>query len=179
MRRPDPILEGDVSSSPEHDTRLLCMEMLVRPAQARKKDGMQNTHRFWSLARMAVVFSFTCWLGTTAAVAGQAVAVTDTEKIEAALGKELTIEGTVKRVGESKTRSILFINFEGLTRDGFTAIIRQRTLAGEYVKYDPEFAAAFVGKKVRITGTVSEYRGGFQIQIFAPSQIAVVDEVES
>lgn len=140
---------------------------------------MHNTHRFCSLARLVVIFSFACWLGAIVVVAGQPVAVTDTEKIEAALGKELTIEGIVQRIGETKTRSILFINFEGLTRDGFTAIIRQRTLAGEYVKHDPEFAAAFVGKKVRITGTVSEYRGGFQIQIFAPSQIAVVDEVES
>ncbi len=140
---------------------------------------MQNTLRFWSLARLAVVFAFVCWLSTTVVLAGEPVDVSEKAKIEAALGKELTVEGTVVRIGETKTRSILFINFEGLTRDGFTAIIRQRTLAGEYVKYDPEFAAAFVGKKVRITGTVSEYRGGFQIQIFAPSQITVVEDAES
>jgi hypothetical protein len=104
-------------------------------------------------------------------VAAPVVPVGNREKIESALDQEITVEGTIERIGESKTRSILFVNFEGLERGGFTVIIRQRTLAGDFVKFDPEFALNLVGKHVRITGTVSAYRGGFQMQVFAPSQI--------
>lgn len=104
-------------------------------------------------------------------IAAEVIPVTDRERIEASLDKEITIEGTIERTGESKTRSILFLNFEGLERGGFTLIIRQGTLAGDYVQHDPNYASGFVGKKVRVTGTVSTYKGGFQMQVFAPGQI--------
>jgi len=110
-------------------------------------------------------------LSSLPVAAASVVPVTDREKIELALDQEITVEGTIERIGESKTRSILFVNFAGLERDGFTVIIRQRTLAGDFVKFDPEFAPNLVGKHVRVTGTVTSYRGGFQMQVFAPSQI--------
>lgn len=106
----------------------------------------------------------------------EVVPVTEREKIEASLDKEITVEGRIERIGESKTRSILFLNFEGLERGGFTLIIRQGTLAGDYVQHDPAFGPSFVGKNLRVTGTVTTYQGGFQMQVFAPSQIEVLPD---
>lgn len=104
------------------------------------------------------------------------VAVQNTEAITAAMGMEITVEGIVSRIGESKTRQILFINFTEVTGNGITVIIKQGTLAGDVVQYDPEFGNRLVGKKIRVTGEVTEYRGEPQIQVFAPSQMEVVAE---
>jgi DNA/RNA endonuclease YhcR with UshA esterase domain len=109
-------------------------------------------------------------------LAADVIPVIERERIEASLDQEITVEGRIERFGESKTRSILFLNFEGLERGGFTLIIRQGTLAGDYEQHDPAFAPSFVGKNVRVTGTVTTYKGGFQMQVFAPSQIEVLPE---
>lgn len=119
------------------------------------------------------------WLLPSPVAAGEVIPVTERERIEASLDQEITVEGRIERIGESKTRAILFLNFEGLDRGGFTLIIRQGTLAGDYVQHDPAFAPSFVGKNVRVTGTVTTYKGGFQMQVFAPSQIEVLGEADS
>ncbi|MFY8216478.1 MAG: hypothetical protein ACOVMP_07740 [Chthoniobacterales bacterium] len=128
-------------------------------------------NRFLVLALCAVVCSV-----ASPATAAEVIPVIERERIEASLDQEITIEGRIERIGESKTRAILFLNFEGLDRGGFTLIIRQGTLAGDYVQHDPAFAPSFVGKNVRVTGTVTTYKGGFQMQVFAPSQIEVLPE---
>jgi len=134
--------------------------------------GMFNVlSRFLVLALCAVG----C-LVASPATAAEVIPVIERERIEASLDKQITVEGRIERIGESKTRAILFLNFEGLDRGGFTLIIRQGTLAGDYVQHDPAFAPSFVGKNVRVTGTVTTYKGGFQMQVFAPSQIEVLPE---
>jgi len=100
---------------------------------------------------------------------------TDLDALKSRIGKETVVEGTVSRIGETSTRSILFINFEGVERGGFTVIIRQGTLAGDFVKFEPDFVSSIVGRRIRVLGEVSEYRGVPQIQVFAPSQIEILD----
>jgi predicted extracellular nuclease len=106
------------------------------------------------------------------------IAAQNTEAITAAMGSEITVEGTVDRIGESKTRQILFINFADVERNGISLIIKQGTFAGDVVKFDPEYGSRLVGKKIRVTGEVTEYRGEPQIQVFAPSQLEVIEEAE-
>lgn len=112
------------------------------------------------------------WL--TVPALGSVVPVGDRERIRSALGTEITVEGRIANIGESETRSILFLNFESVGRGGFTVIVRQGTLAGDFHRYDADFAKRFVGKQVRVTGEVSQFQGIPQMQVFAPSQIEVL-----
>lgn len=156
-------------------------ELLVRLASLEMIPVMRFPVKNTGTKFILTVVACVSVLTSIAAIdAKSVVAVTESEQIEAALDNEITIEGRIERIGESKTRSILFVNFEGLERGGFTVIIRQGTLAGDYVKFDPEFGAGLIGRTVRITGTISSYKGGFQMQVFAPGQIEFIDtEVES
>src|SRR5947208_3476166 len=46
-----------------------------------------------------------------------------TEELTAAKDKVVTVKGTVSRAGWSPRGNILFINFEGVPREGFSAVV--------------------------------------------------------
>ena len=104
---------------------------------------------------------------------------TQTEQLTAAKDKVVAVKGTVSRVGWSPRGNILFINFEGVGRDGFTAVVPKDNK--EAVAKYGEDGAELMGKSVEITGTIIMYKGRTgpekpEIEIKNADQIKVTGE---
>lgn len=91
------------------------------------------------------------------------------EKAHDAIGKEATIEGAI--VAVRKTGKICNLNFSENWKKDFSAVI----FASSFSKWSGGIEAQYRGKKVRITGKVTEYQGRPQIVVTEPSQIVVVN----
>lgn len=103
------------------------------------------------------------------------VDVTDAAGIQAAKDTEVLIEGVCSNSGWSKSGAIMFVNFKGVERGGFSAVA--------FAKLKPRLDAAFMGDaaknfsgaKLRIRGKITEYQGKLQVVISDPSQVTVVE----
>ena len=136
---------------------------------------------------VAVVAVFACVLRAPAAdekpAATQPGATTQpTEKLEVsnfdalkeAVDKTVTVTGTISRTAWSPRGNILFINFEGVGRNGFSVVVPKDN-KDAVAKYG-EAAEELQGKQVEITGKVTLYRERPQIQIATADQIKVVGD---
>ena len=99
----------------------------------------------------------------------------DFDALKAADGKDAVVHGKVSRAGWYQDR-ILFINFEGVDRNGFTAIVRSDHK--DAVK-DFGDGADLTGKEVNITGKIKLYRDKPEIEITKPDQIKVLASADS
>ncbi len=90
------------------------------------------------------------------------------EKILDQLGKEVVIEGTISRVGENKSGTMRFLNFLGTQRGDLSLVFFLEKWDGSLTS---EMLNSYIGKKVRVTGRVSEYQGNPQLEITEASQI--------
>ncbi len=104
-----------------------------------------------------------------AATAGVAVfAPTDLAKLKEAPGKPVIVEGTIVARGANKSNTIRYLNF---TRDYKEAISLVFFVSKGGEAFSEEKLAAFVGKKVRVSGTVGTYNEALQIKIDQLGQI--------
>ena len=90
------------------------------------------------------------------------------DKLLALLGKPAIVEGTISRAGVNKTGTIRFLNFEGGSRSDLSLVFFESE--GDFSKEQLE---AYVGRRVRVSGTLSAYQGNPQIEIRSWSQITV------
>ncbi|MFZ4773903.1 MAG: protein kinase domain-containing protein [Terrimicrobiaceae bacterium] len=95
----------------------------------------------------------------------------DRGKLLASLGKPVLIEGKISRAGENKTGTIRFLNFEGGSRGDFALVFFVGKDGGEFSK---ERLQELIGKRIRATGTVSDYQGNPQMEIRDWSQISLL-----
>ena len=100
-------------------------------------------------------------------------APTDFEKLKEMNGKPVVIEGIVAAQGENKSATIRYLNFTKNFKEAISLVFMVAKGGEEFSK---EKLAAFVGKKVRVTGTVSTYNEALQIKIDKLAQIQVQPE---
>jgi len=91
----------------------------------------------------------------------------DTAALEAKVGSEVIVEGTVRNVGKGPNDSITFLNF-GDRRAGFVAVV----FAAAYDKF-PDGLDGYAQQKVRVRGQLEKYRDQ-QLQI----KITTADQLE-
>ena len=91
----------------------------------------------------------------------------DTAALEAKVGSEVIVEGTVRNVGKGPNDSITFLNF-GDRRAGFVAVV----FAAAYDKF-PDGLEGYAQQKVRVRGQLEKYRDQ-QLQI----KITTADQLE-
>jgi hypothetical protein len=101
---------------------------------------------------------------------GMPLAPTDLTALRAALGKSVTIEGTPARAAETKSKNVRFLDFSSQIGTAITVVV----LAGKGEPVSLEDLQKYVGKKVRVTGLVSEFSGRLQVPIEKKSQIQVL-----
>jgi alkaline phosphatase D len=94
------------------------------------------------------------------------------------LDKEWTVELTVRATGRSRTSSLVFLNSEKdfKSEQNLTIVLDLKALDRELKAAritDP--AKHFAGKKIRVRGTVSEFRGNPQIEVKKLDQILLVE----
>jgi hypothetical protein len=93
------------------------------------------------------------------------------EVLRGVTGQVVTLEGTLVRVGESKSGTYRYLNFTKLYRESVSLVFPIEKNPEEF-KYDK--IKAWVGKKVRATGTLSEYGSDLQMIIEKWDQIVEV-----
>ncbi len=108
------------------------------------------------------------------AAASQTLEAKDTDALKAAVGKIITVKGATSRVGWSPSGRILFINFAGIDRSGFTAIVEKAN--EDAVSAFGEGAADLQGKNVEITGEIILYKEKPEIKITKADQIKATGE---
>ena len=80
-----------------------------------------------------------------------------TEELTAAKDKVVKVTGIISRAGWSPRGTVFFINFEGVGRDGFSAVVPKDNK--DAIAKFGEDGADLVGKPVEITGTIIMYKG--------------------
>lgn len=103
------------------------------------------------------------------------VDATDAAGLAAAKGREVLIEGVCSRASWSNTGKVFFINFKGVERGGFSVVAFEKLKPRLDAAFMGDAAKDFTGAKLRIRGTVSEYKGALQLVISDPSQVTVVE----
>jgi endonuclease/exonuclease/phosphatase family metal-dependent hydrolase len=97
----------------------------------------------------------------------------DTAGLIAAAGKSVVVTGRVSKVGKTGNDSIHFINFAGVARGGFVAIVRKDHYPAVTAALGGELEPMLEGKTVELTGTVAIFKDAPQIVVTTPAQIRV------
>lgn len=88
------------------------------------------------------------------------------------VGHEITVEGRIVNLGQSRDGNVNFLNFDPDWRGKFYMVVFNdlaETLEGGV-------EGTFLNKLVRVTGEVEDHRGRPQIQITSMDQVEFVDE---
>ncbi len=105
--------------------------------------------------------------------ASEVIDVGNAEALTAAVGKEVSVRGKISDAFKPQSGSVLLLNFEGIERRSFTAVVKKENFEALDAGFDGDVGAAVKGKTVIITGTISLYRDKPQIEIATPEQIKV------
>ena len=100
-------------------------------------------------------------------------APTDLTALKEVKGKKVILEGKIAASGANRTESIRYLNFTQNFRESASLVFFANAGSGNFTK---EKLAEYVGKKVRVTGTLSEYNGSLQIRMESLDQIKVIEE---
>ena len=108
-----------------------------------------------------------------AAPSGEKIyAPTAIEELKPLKGKKVTLEGPIVKQGENKAGSIRYLNFTDNFRLSVSLTFFANAGDGKFTK---EKLAEFVGKKVRVTGELTEFNGMLQIKMTSLEQLKVVE----
>ncbi len=101
------------------------------------------------------------------------VAADDTDRLKDLVGREVSVEGRVTRIGTTAAGGITFLNMSPVP-NGFVAVVFQSAC-----QQFPDGLEKFAGKAVKVTGTLKLYRETTpQIVIEVPDQIEIVEAAE-
>ena len=106
----------------------------------------------------------------TAAPDGSVFAPTDLAKLKEMAGKPVVVEGTLTAQGENKTGTIRYLNFSKNYKETLSLVFVVDKGGDQFTS---EKLGAFVGKKVRVSGTVGTYNDALQIKIDKLEQIKI------
>ncbi len=101
---------------------------------------------------------------------GGAEPVVSWEKARDVIGQRATVEGMV--VATHRTEKVCSLNFSTNWRTDFSAVVFARS----FPQWQGDIEKQYRGRKVRVTGAVTEYQGRPQIIVTDPSQIEIVEE---
>ena len=86
----------------------------------------------------------------------------DLENLRGVRGQIVTVEGTLVRAGESKSKTVRYLNFTNDYRESL-ALVFFVGKGGDL--FSMEKLHSWIGKRVRATGRVSEYGSNVQMEI--------------
>ncbi len=114
-------------------------------------------------------------LGHAKAAKDQEIPPNDSEALLARVGQETVVKGQISRVGVGPTGVVHFLNFSGVPRCGFVAIIKKGNLVTFSERFGVDFPFSLAGKSVRVTGTLSIYEDRPQIELLTPDQLELLE----
>jgi len=111
---------------------------------------------------------------STAPAAGTPIEAIDQDALKAAVGKSVTVHGTVS--GTFKTKSgIVLVNFQGANR-GFTLMIPKDSVEGVAGEFNGDIEKELKGKPVLATGEIKLYKDRPEMEVTSADQIKVAEK---
>jgi len=109
--------------------------------------------------------------GLSQQTGGNVISADSTDQLKRLEGKNVRVAGIVRRVGESPSGHMLFINF-GTQRGDFTAIVRSTNIRSvSVVTPGKDLAESLPGRRVEIRGRIELFKGNPQIELTRPGQL--------
>ena len=96
------------------------------------------------------------------------IRATDSAGLKAHVGRPVAVEGTVVSAGAGTSDGMRFLDFSAVEKRGFVAAV----VPAVYPKLKP--LEAYIGKTLRVTGTLEAYKKKTQIKVSRISQIKVL-----
>jgi len=93
--------------------------------------------------------------------------------LRAKKGQIITVEGTLAKSGENKTGTFRYLNFTPNYKESISLVF---PVAKNPTEFTMDKLNEWTGKKVRATGTVSEFSGNLQIAIEKWDQLKKIEE---
>lgn len=124
-----------------------------------------------SFALLPLLAAYLIFTGANVSATPQADLVlnaSDEEALALAIGKNISVQGTVLSVGKGTKDGIRFLDFSSVLDQGFVGVV----FPVAYAALGP--LESYVGKTVRVTGELQKYRAQTQIKILKPSQIEIL-----
>lgn len=103
--------------------------------------------------------------------AAKVYAPIDLEALRMVIGQPVTVEGTLMASGESKAKTVRYLNFTKNYKES-VGLVFFASKGGE--EFGLEKLNAWVGKKIRATGKLAEHNGALQIEIEKWEQVQEV-----
>jgi serine/threonine protein kinase len=97
------------------------------------------------------------------------ITLPDTAQLQACVGKSAAVNGVVEKVWENMPGTVRFLNFETLPHQEFSVVL---LLKDGHPEFSKERLNELIGKKIRVTGQITEFHGSPQVVVDSPSQIA-------
>ena len=115
--------------------------------------------------------------GPSATLEQPAAATIAPEEALARVGEEATVEFVVQAARKLDDKEVCFLNSHKDHRDqgNFTAVIFRAALARFVADGVANPAETYLGKTIRVSGTVTERSGQAQIVVESPTQVQVVE----
>jgi RecG-like helicase len=104
-----------------------------------------------------------------------ATEIYDPKALEVLRGKKgqiITVEGVIEKVGENRTGTFRYLNFSQNYRETLSLVFP----VAKNAEFTMEKLNEWAGKKVRATGTVSEFSGNLQMTIEKWEQLKIIEE---
>jgi len=105
----------------------------------------------------------------------QIIDATDKGAIDGAMNKEVVVEGIVESAAWSSSGKVMSMRFKNNKETRFSAVIFDKHKSDFDSAFSGDIAKALPGAKVRIRGSVKEYKGRPEIVIDVPAQITIVE----
>ena len=93
---------------------------------------------------------------------------TELDALRPLLGKSVAVEGKLERQGGNKAQTIRYLNFTQNYRDSVSLVFFTNKGGDAFAK---EKLTEWLGKKVRVTGKLTEFNGNLQIEIEKMGQL--------
>ncbi len=93
------------------------------------------------------------------------------DALRARLGAIATVEGAIAAYGQSHSATTRYLNFAHDYRDALSLVFR---IEGDNPAWSEANLRRYVGKRVRVTGEISEYKGNIQIVMRPGQEIAIL-----
>ncbi len=96
---------------------------------------------------------------------------TDLDALRPVVGQAVVIEGTIIASGESKSKTVRYLNFTKNYKESVGLVFFTSKGGDDFAL---EKLAVWVGKKVRVTGKLGEHAGALQIELEKADQLQEV-----
>ena len=107
------------------------------------------------------------------------VDVADKAAVDAAMNKDVELEGVVKKAEWNSKGSVFFINFEKTEESKVLAVAFEKKREALEKSFAGDLSKALTGARVRIRGKLIDYKGKPEVIIDLPSQITILDPAPS